>query len=324
MLRYIYKLFEFIIPLFIIVLLLFNVASENHEFQPTSMYYNQEFESAFKDKNYFDVVAIGNSKLLSAIDKKTLEENNKHSVVNIGYSSSNISVSKLTLESYLNNCSTNPQLILLEVSWFTFNNKRTHLHGIVGDLFIRDFKLWKNYYHYDSELLLPKIKKSWKTSLKTSLKKIIGIKHSSEQTSYADIFKDPSPHSVDYKFDIKEMEVIFPEHVAGINKSLLKDFYSIISMCRNRNIDLILFTAPEDEKYSKLQKDIQEIKNIFVDVAGTNSNVFYLDYSLGGDLYSKSSEKWLLNSHHINENTLFSKKLLGDIKARTHNNVYKK
>jgi hypothetical protein len=314
--RFMYKVLGFIVPLIIIVLLLFIIGSINHQFRPNNSYYFKEFESAFNGGS-FDVITIGNSKLLSAIDKEILEENKKHSVVNLGYSSSSISVSKLTLESYLNT-SAKPKLVLLEVSWFTFNKKRTHLHYIVGDLFLRDYKLWKNYFNYKNYLLGLKVRKAWTTSVKNT----ISGYSLSEAPTYADIFQASSPHSVDYKFDVKEMEVIFPEHLAGIDKSLLNDFYSIIRMCRNNNIDLILFTAPEDEEYSKLQKDIKEIKKIFVDVENVDANIFYLDYSLGGDLYNKRFEKWLENSHHINENTLFSKELLKDIKERTQNNVY--
>lgn len=317
--KFIYKLLIFILPFVVFILFLFIVAGKNHRFQPSNKYYYKEFEAAFGDNRNFDVIAIGNSKLLSAIDKNILEENNKHSVANLGFSSSNISVSKLTLESYLNHCSTNPKLVLLEVSWFTFNAQRTGLHGIVGDLFMRDFNLWKNYPHYNN-VLLRKIKNSWKVSLKN----IIWSNHNSEQKSYADRFKDSSPNSIDYRFDEKEMEVVFPEHIAGINESLLNDFCSIVNICEARNIDLILFTAPEDQNYSRLQKDIQEIKKIFHDVESCNPNVFYLDYSLHGDLYNKKYEKWLSDSHHINENDLFTKELVNDMKARTHNNVYKK
>ena len=83
--RFIFKSLAFIIPFLTIILFLFTVVRENHQFRASTGYYCKEFKSAFKDNSYFDVVAIGNSKLLSAIDKKTLEENNKHSVVNLGY-----------------------------------------------------------------------------------------------------------------------------------------------------------------------------------------------------------------------------------------------
>ena len=114
------------------------------------------------------------------------------------------------------------------------------------------------------------------------------------------------------------MEVIFPDHVAGIDKLLLRDFNSIVDMCKKENIELILFTAPEDEKYSNLQKDINEIKSIYLNTSKSNSNIYYLDYTLGGDLYDKEFEKWLRDSHHINENVLFTKKLLKDIKELIH------
>jgi hypothetical protein len=279
------------------------------------MYYANEFESIYETPS-FDVIAIGNSKLLSAIDKKTLEANNKHTVAVLGYSSANISISKLTLETYLNNCAIKPTLILLEVSWFTFNTKRTSLHGIVGDLFIKDIFLWKNYFKFNNTLF-PKIKSAFENNVFKNNPSI-----SSE--SYANRFKKPSPLTVDYTFNISKMEVLFPEHIAGVDKLLLNDFNAILDLCAEEGIDLILFSAPEDEEYSRNQKDIEKIKAIYKKASNNYSNIFYLDYTLGGDLWNKKYEKWLVDSHHINENVLFTKKLIIDIKVETQNSLYKK
>jgi len=282
------------------------------------MYYNQEFNNAYKEKDY-EVIVIGNSKVLSAVDKYELEQKQKNKVAILGYSSSNISVSKLILESYLNICKTKPKLILLEVSWFTFNNKRTALRSIVGDLFLEDYKLWVNYLDYGSQLY-PKIKNaSVKIILSTT-----GLISLTDRVSYADRFKDKSPFTKDYEFKIEEFEVIFPKHIAGIDALLLKDYKSIIEICENNKIDLIMFTAPEDKDYSKNQKDIKSIQSIFYQTALSRPGVYYLNYSLNGELWDEKYEKWLLNSHHINENDLFTKELIKDIKVRTHNKVYKK
>lgn len=314
--KYIFRLITFITPLVLITFFLLIIARKHHQFQPSSMYYYKEFEHAFQG-NDFDIVAIGNSKLLSALDKKTLEGNNKNSVANLGFSSANMSVSKLTLESYLNNCSVKPKLVLLEVSWFSFNIHRTHLHKIVGDLFIRDLKLWKNYFNYDGEIILPKIKNAFGISLKRS----VGIEQAHEELSYANRFKASSPQTINYKFNVNEFEFHFPNHIAGIDELLLNDFYSIVNLCKNENIDLVLFTAPEDEVYSNSQKDIGKIKSIFHNVSNNSPNVFYFDYTLGGELYDKNFEKWLRNSHHINENILFTQELLKNIKVRTGSKV---
>jgi len=96
MINFIFRLLKFIIHLFLIIGVVLLLASKNHQFEPSTMYSNIEFENIYKGANK-DVVAIGNSKLLNSLDKSTLEEKGKQSVAMLGYSSANISVSKLTL-----------------------------------------------------------------------------------------------------------------------------------------------------------------------------------------------------------------------------------
>jgi hypothetical protein len=88
------------------------------------------------------------------------------------------------LESYLNNCFKIPEIVLMEVSWFTFNNQRTHFHRIAGDLFVKDPWLWSNYFDYDKGLLMD-IKKVFKESLNLYLNPQV----SKNKISYANRFK---------------------------------------------------------------------------------------------------------------------------------------
>ena len=138
------KVILFSIKPLILIIILLSLASWVHKYAPSKMYYYSEFNKAFNQRD-LELIALGNSKLLASIHKKTLEESLGLKSAILGYSSSNISISKLTLESYLNKCLIKPKLVLLEVSWFTFNKERTHFHHISGDLFLKDFKLWENY-----------------------------------------------------------------------------------------------------------------------------------------------------------------------------------
>ncbi|CAM1333286.1 hypothetical protein [Tenacibaculum aestuariivivum] len=294
------------IPIFIIIILLF-MMDRLHKYTPSKMYYSNEFNKAFNKKDV-ELIALGNSKLLSSIDKEKLDQKTGLKSAILGYSSANISISKLILESYLNKYLQKPKLVLLEVSWFTFNKKRTHFHGISGDLFIKDYRLWKNYFDYYPEI-------NSKIASATYKNLINLIRTEKTYISYNDKFIEKTPFSKEYLFNIKDFEVVFPNHIAGINQLLLKDFKSIINMCKEHNIKLILYSAPEDEQYSKMQQDIKDVKDIFYKAATDNLNVFYLDYTLGGDFWDKKYEMWLLNSHHINENDLFTEVLLLDIKT---------
>ena len=107
--KYILKLLAFFIPLAFFLFVFLYYAKTKHEFLPSSWYYAKEFNTAFKQKDR-QVLALGNSKVLSAIDKAVLEDNKQHAVALLGYSSANISISKLTLESYLNTCKVKPNV----------------------------------------------------------------------------------------------------------------------------------------------------------------------------------------------------------------------
>lgn len=299
-------MFFSVINVFLIVAFLLFI-SKIHQFYPSKMYFYNEFNTAFSEKD-IEVLALGNSKLLCAIDKRLFEQSLGLKSAILGYASANISVSKLTLESYLNKCLVKPKLVLLEVSWFTFNNKRTVFHSITGDLFINDIKLWKNYFDYNFELF-----QNVRSAIFTSLKTLFNREQMN--LSFEKNFQNNSPLTKDYIFETKDFEVIFPKHVAGIDELLLKDFESILNMCRESNIQLILFSAPEDKEYSQMQKDNKEI---FHKTSLDYLNVIFLDYTLGGALWDKKYEMWLGNSHHINESDQFTKLLVRDIKASTH------
>jgi hypothetical protein len=283
------------------------------EFPASDMYYSEEFDYAFKEKN-IELLALGNSKLVSALDKSALEDELNLKSAILGYSSANISISKLTLESYLNKCVEKPKMILLEVSWFTFNDRRTRFHSIGQELFLRDLYLWVNVFKYGTEItdnLMSRIMVNLFGLLKSQRE---GIKKSFESR-----FKENSPFSKDYEFDPVSFLYVFPDSVAGINELLLENYESIINLCNKYDIELVLFSAPEDESYSRLQLDRTEIKRIFQKSSRGNSNVIYLDYTLDGDLWNKNYEMWLRDSQHINNKHMFTKVLTKDIKTKPHN-----
>lgn len=282
-----------------------------HSYTSSDMYYSNEFNNAFKNRNY-QVLSIGNSKSLSAIDISTLKNQIGMSSVNLAYSSANMSVSKLTLESYLNQCIVIPKMVLLEVSWFSFNNKRTHLHPITGDLFLNDFKLFK---HFDKYAF--KMKSNIKSCLLNQLRNIFY----SNNLTYDVRTKQSSPKKKSYLFKKEKMLTTFPDFTAGIDELLLNDFNQIINMCKRNNIKLILYTAPEDEDYSKNQLDKDLIENVFKNSQNKYENIYYLNYSLGGELWEKKYENWLRDSHHINHKELFTRVFTKDILMKLQKNL---
>lgn len=286
--------------------------SSLHTFTPSVMYYYDEFNKAFTERNA-DLVAIGNSKLLSSLDKDVLQKELQLTPSILGYSSANIAISRLTLESYLDKCRVVPKVVLLEVSWFTFNENRTSFHSISGGLLLEDYKLFSTMFRYDSHM--------YHNLSRTLNKQILGFFTHFANDSYECTFEERSPQVKGYSFDIADFEKVFPTHKAGINPLFLEDFYYIVDLCRKKNIQLILYTAPEDKEYTLLQEDRAEVKKIFTDLAKSEANSMFLDYTFGGDLYNEKFELWLRDSHHINEKDLFTHVLAQDITMRMRNNV---
>lgn len=307
---------RFIIQIFIISFLYFLLQffildrlGINHRFQPNERYYNFEFNEAFKEKNA-ELIALGNSKLLSSIDKKIIEEELKLKTAILGYSSSNLSVSRLTLESYLYKCTSKPKIVLLEVSWFTFNKDRTTLHMITGDLVLKNPFLVKYLFRYSP--------KFWYNLTETiKLKQQNTNQADSLNTDYSSRFREENILIKDYTFNKKNFEKVFPTHNAGIEDILLEDLYKIVELCKENDIQLILYTSAEGEEYTLLQKDRAKIKAIFYDLAASEEQVMYLDYTMGGKYYDKQFELWLQDSHHIGANDLFTKILVDDIKKNS-------
>ncbi len=285
-------------------LLLF--VGSTHKFVPHTKYYSQEFETAFKEKN-LELLAFGNSKLLASIDKEILKDQLNLEPVILGCIFTNISVTRLLFESYMNDCQAKPKAVLMEVSWFTFNPVRTQFNDIGGTLILNDYSLWPEAIHYYPQNMEP-IKRSIIKQLYQKIKPIGAKDYSSE-------FKDMSPLEKTFEFDMEEFEKVFPDHIADVDDQLLADYNKIVKMCQDNNIELILYTAPEDGEYTANQIDRERIKDIFKNTP----NAIYLDYTEGGEFYKKEYELWMKDSHHINENSMFTKILTKDIQTKRAN-----
>ncbi len=300
---FIIRTLKFLGIFLVITVLALAFIGSTFKFLPHVKYYGQDYENAFNNKD-LGLLAIGNSKLLASLDNATLQKEFDLEPVNLGSIFSNNSITRLTLESYLHDCEVKPQLILMEVSWFTFNPVRTQFNEIGGDLILNDYKLWPEALKYYPDIIDP-LRKSIMRQLFSKVK-------SPQDIDYASEFRDMSPLEKTYDFKLSEFEEVFPDHIAGVDPVLLEDFEKIVTMCKDNGIQLVLYTAPEAVEYRSLQTDIEKIKTIYKNVP----NVPYLDYSEGGEFFKKDYELWMKDSHHLNENVLFSQILTKDIKAK--------
>lgn len=300
---FIIKSLKFIGVFLILIALGLTFIGSTFTFLPHTKYYGQDYAKAFNNKD-LGLLAIGNSKLLASLDNATLQKEFGLEPVNLGSIFSNNSITRLTLESYLHDCEVMPELILMEVSWFTFNPVRTQFNEIGGDLILNDYKLWPKALKYYPDIIDP-LRKSLMRQLYSKVMQINEIDYSSE-------FKEMSRFEKTYDFKLSEFEEVFPDHIAGIDPELYADFQRIVTLCKENGIQLVLYTAPEATEYYSLQTDIEKIKGVYRNIPG----VPYLDYTEGGEFYKKDYELWLKDSHHLNENVLFSEILSKDIKSK--------
>jgi hypothetical protein len=264
-------------------------------------FYRSDFINAFINGCSSDLIIMGNSKSLTSIDLPVLTANTSKKCQHLGYIGASFSTIKLILESYLNQ-NKKPDCILLEVSWFSFNPDRTVFHpNLIGDLLIHDESLFKESFQY------PELYRLYFKRL------IYYLTHSFYNKSIIENDNIIVVSENLRKFDITEFEKLFPDHKAGINKTLLEDYISIIRICKTNNIKLILYTAPEMLQYMKMQKDRNEILNIFYYTARYCNDIYYLNYTLGGEYYSDKYEDQLSDSHHLFDPKDFTEDLSKDI-----------
>lgn len=297
------RLFLFCVFFVVLQACLFVLFKTKHKFIGSKDYYSKEFNAAFTNLD-FDVIAIGNSKQLASFDKPIFEEATHLKTANLGCYTASISLSRLTLESYLEQAVKKPQFIFLEVSWFTFNNNRTVLHDLSGDLLLQNPSLLRYSLRY-----WPLFAKNYTSAVLNQL--YIYKNPSNEDFSFR--IKAKSPLVKTYAFNKAEFETAFPSHMAGVDPVLYEDFLQIQLLCIQNGIKLILYTAPEDRDYSLMQFDHERVKQIFKNTVKRSNNFAYFDYTLGGKFYDPRFELWLNDSHHINNRGLFTRKFIEDI-----------
>jgi hypothetical protein len=285
-----------------------SILLRNRTFQPDKNYFCREFRKGYHDGYPAEIILLGNSRILSGLSSSEMERITGKRVLQLGYSSSNLSVTRLVLESYLRDARSKPEEAILEVSWFTFNPKRTGFHRqFAGDLAMNEPLLLKYSFRY------PELFQSWLT-------RVAWHALSPGPKGYTDYSIDkrreyPSNDSTlkDYTVDIRTMERIFPDHLAGTDPQLLADFHAIVKLCLRHQIRLILYTGPEDAGYTHLQRDRAEVKEQFRTALRT-PGVYNLDYSIDGPFYRKDHENILLNSDHIWFEDIFTRQFTADLK----------
>ena len=270
-------------------------------FSPSEMYYAQDFQEAFKDYDA-DMLILGNSKSLSSLDAKLIAEHFGNTTYHLGYSSGDIQLSNVILTSYLSRAKIKPNTIFLEVSWFTFDSRRTSFHSRFGNLFYLD----------NPQVFYPELLTLFNRVIPTRVMAFLSkLKHTDTKDYGSRFLNRKSPYQKNYRFEPLSFTKTFPNNLAEIHPRLKENFMDIIETCQNNSINIVLYSSPEDSTYATYQLNKKEIFQIYHSLEGID----FLDYTLGGDFYKKEFELILSDSHHINYPELFTDTFLKDLKS---------
>jgi hypothetical protein len=292
MLKLTYKIL--IIALFItttLVLIYTAMRIDNTEhLKPSSMYFYNEYKQVYSQNSTADVIIIGNSKALSSLSSKVIQDKTDLTTYNLGYSSSNLTISKLTINTYLNSTKHKPKFCILEVSWFSFNGNRTHFHHeIASSLLFKDIEPIKYIYRY------PELFQTSCLMLFSDVKLL--FRNDNNKYNYIDYssrFNKPANTILDKN----EMQKTFPEYKAGIDVDLLRDLEDIISVCNANNVKLVLYDAPESPEYTMSQADKPLIKQE-INKLVKKYNLNYFDFTIDGKYWHDEYNSLLSDSHHL-------------------------
>ncbi len=302
MTRFITKCFYFIIlGLFSIGISLFTIFfAPKLKFEFGNMAKSEDYINCYDNiVNDYSVV-LGNSKALAAIDGKYLSELMHKSVYNLAYSSSNLKHSKIILKSVLSK-SIKPNNVFLEVSWFSFNNKRTQLHTASLVPVILSTRR-ENFVSFKEVLML------FKKGFLNDIINYLNSRDNAINTIYTDRWNGniQNPNQINKR----EFYSVFPDGEAKLDEKLFDDLKEIIDLCVQNNIRLVLFTASESNEFKKCQVDRKLILATLQELASSHKTEFY---DLSNILSDENGSSILSDSHHVSNERFFTEKFFQKI-----------
>ncbi len=269
--------------------------------------FSKEYTSAFKNKDA-DMLIVGSSRAAASLSAKVISDSLDLSAYNLAFNQSSLTYAHHLLKYYLDDTEQTPKYVVLDISWFSFDNNRL-AYKEYGSYFVFNRPLL----FYD-DLLLNKRNQIFNgfITLARSMERI--------NQDYADFdtkiseTKNQDSTKVTYVFDPDDVGFLrtFPNYKAKLIEDEKASFESIITLLESNDITLVLYTSPEDYKFSQSQKNRDEVYNY---IKSVSRDVYWLDYSLGGAKYAKAYENLLKDSHHIFYKEHFSKRFSADFKA---------
>jgi len=269
-----------------------------------------------------DIAIYGSSRAWVHIDPKILSDSLDCKVYNFGIDGHNFWLQYLRHLEFLKH-NKKPKTIILSVDVFSLQ-KGTDLYQL--DQFL-PYMFWNsNIHEYTNSYIgynkfdyyIPLIRYYGKTnSLKLILNNIFNGQ--SRKRYRQNGFKGMDR---EWNADLDKAKKERKSYKINTDSNSIVLFEKFINECKANNIGLILVYTPEYIDGQNFVTNRNDIIQIYKDLSMKYSIEFY-DYSNDSLCLNK---KYFYNASHLNSSgaEIFSKKLANDLKARTHNNVYKK
>ena len=302
--QFLYRVFRFfgwvyLAYLGVVLLLILLFSYVVPKFHSDKGNFSQEYRDAFEHRDA-ELLILGSSRAAAAFDTKVLGSELGLVTYNLAFNQANLSYSYHLLQAYLEGCNQLPEFIILDVSWFSFDNRRLSYKEYAANFIFTHPQL------FYADLLLNR-NRPLPNGFMTILRAL-------ERTNQPDVnfdsnrrrYADQDSTEISYTFTPEDEGFLrtFPGGMAKMVHEELQAFERIMQLANDSKIKLILFTSPEDEVFSNSQVNRA---TVYKYIRQTSDHINWMDYSQGGNLYSKDFELLLRDSHHIHFKECFSR-----------------
>ena len=320
--KFLTNILYFLLPAIIMAYPLDSIMSHFLSQSKTSPGEYEVWNDIYKTEAEYDIAIYGSSRAWVHINPKILSDSLGAKVYNFGIDGHNFWLQYLRhLELLKHN--EKPKTIILSVDVFSLQKRK--------DLFQLDqflpYMLWNSniqeytnsYIGYnDFDYYVPLIRYSGKTnSLKLIIKNIVNSQSNIGYRQNGFLGMDR-----EWNADLEKAKKEQKSYIINTDSNSVVLFEKFIKECKANDIELILVYTPEYIDGQNFVANRDDVIQIYRD--------FSMKYSIDFFDYSNDSlclnKKYFYDASHLNSSgaEIFSKKLANDLKARTHNNVYKK
>ncbi|MDG1571272.1 hypothetical protein OZ410_03030 [Robiginitalea sp. M366] len=267
----------------------------------------RDYQQAFEHGDA-RVLVLGSSRVAASLDAATLTRGLGAQTYNLAFNQANLTYTHHLLRAYLEEAREMPEVVILGVSWFSFDTRRLAYKEYASQFVYRHPILFWD------ELLLNK-RNQLANGLLT-LARTLERSGATYQDFDATKKRHPNQDStrVNYVFDPGDEGFLrtFPGGESQMAERELEAFGAILELLDSKGIPVVFYTSPEDRAFARSQKNREEVYKYLK--AAAKGRV-WLDYSPGGNLYSARFEKWMRDSHHIYFKEAFTRVFLKDLMA---------